>query len=106
MRQSRLRGLAVEHSHGRTARWTVALKRVSLLTGALLLAYLLWPYAVLWRLDAAVRSANPEDLAALVDLGAVRGEIKRKLNKDADSTIDRLSDRFIGWLQEGIQRAR
>jgi hypothetical protein len=80
-----------------------ALRRVALIVGAALVAYLLWPYATLWRLDAAARSSDPEDLAALVDMAAVRDEIKRKLNKDAQSSIERLSDGFIAWLRTGIQ---
>jgi hypothetical protein len=74
-----------------------------LLAAALLLAFLAWPYATLWRLDRAARSGDPAALADLVDLDAVRGEIKRKLNKDADSTIGDLSDPFIRWLGEGIE---
>lgn len=105
MRQSRLHSLAVGRSYRRATHITAGLKRISLIAGAFLLAYLLWPYAALWRLDAAVQSADPQDLADLVDLVSVRGEIKKKLNKDANSSIDRLSDRFIGWLQEGIKAA-
>jgi hypothetical protein len=80
-----------------------AVRRLAVIVGAALLAYLLWPYATLWRLDAATRSADPTDLAALVDIDAVRDEIRRKLNKDAQSSIERLSNGFIAWLQTGIQ---
>lgn len=69
---------------------------------ALLLAFMAGPYVTLWRLDRAVRSYESSALADLVDLDAVRGEIKKRLNKDADSTIGELSDPFIRWLQEGI----
>lgn len=41
-------------------------------------------------------------LARLVDLTSVRAEIKKKLNKDANSTVGKLSDSFIRWLQDGI----
>lgn len=73
---------------------------------ALLMAialFLAWPYFTLWRLDQAVRDGDTAALAESVDLDAVRGELKKKLNKDADSTIGDLSDPFIRWLQEGIQ---
>lgn len=73
------------------------------LGGALLAAYLSWPYVTLWRLDAAVRSAGSQRLEDFVDLDAVRTELKRKLNKDMASTIDDLSDPFIRWLDAGIQ---
>jgi hypothetical protein len=69
---------------------------------ALLPAYLAWPYTTLWGLDRAVRSSDADAFADLVDLEAVRGEIKKKLNKDSDSAIGDLSDAFIQWLEEGI----
>ncbi len=71
-----------------------------LLVTVLLLAYLAWPYATLWRIDRALRNDDSAALAELVDLDAVRGAIKTKLNKDADSSIGDLSDSFIRWLQE------
>lgn len=73
-----------------------------LLVTVLLLAYLAWPYATLWRIDRALRKEDSVALAELVDLDAIRGAIKTKLNKDADSSIGDLSDSFIRWLQEGL----
>jgi hypothetical protein len=70
---------------------------------AILAAYLSWPYATLWRIDRAVRTAEAGRLADLVDLNAVRNEIKRKLNKDSASSIDTLSDPFIRWMEDGIR---
>lgn len=85
-------------------RRAVRVLRVALLVAtALLLIFLAWPYVALWRLDQAVRDDDSVALAELVDLDAVRGEIKKKLNKDANSTIGDPSDPFIRWLQDGIQ---
>jgi hypothetical protein len=75
---------------------------VLVVASALLLSYLAWPYAVLWRIDQAARSGDMVALANLVNLASVRAEIKKKLNKDADSTIGELSNSFIRWLEEGI----
>jgi hypothetical protein len=79
-----------------------ALGLVLVVVGVLLLLYLAWPFATLWRVDQAVRGGDMEALAALVDLESVRAEIKKKLNKDANSTVGKLSDSFIRWLQDGI----
>jgi hypothetical protein len=68
-----------------------------------LLVFMTAPYITLWRLDQALRSGESSALADLVDLAAVRGEIVRKLNKDADSVIGELSDPFIQWLRDGIR---
>lgn len=87
----------------RTRRQRRALGWVLLPLAALLLAYLASPYTSLWRLDRAVRAGDIEAMAALVDLDSVRGEIKKKLNKDVSSRIGPVSERFIRWLQGGIQ---
>lgn len=70
----------------------------------LLLCYLAWPYATLWRLDRALRGNDRATLARLVDLDAVRAEIARKLNKDLKSSLGPPSDAFIAWLEQGIRR--
>jgi len=79
------------------------LRLALIVSTALLLVFLVWPYITLWRLDQAIRSNDSSSLADLVDLDAVRREIKKKLNKDAGSSIDDLSDPFIQRLQEEIQ---
>ena len=90
----RLRGT---RRSARLRRWSLALVLAAL-------AYLAWPYLALWDLDRAIADADPQALAARVDIGSVRDEIRRKLNKDAPSSIGRLSDPFILWLDQGIRR--
>lgn len=68
------------------------------------LVYLAWPYVALWELSRAVADPHPEVLAERVDIEAVRGEIRKKLNKDSPSAIGKLSDPFILWLEGGIRR--
>lgn len=75
-----------------------------LIPALVLLAYLAWPYVTLWRLDRALARGEPQDLAPLVDLEAVRDEIRRKLNKEASSTLGPVSDAFIDWLELAIRR--
>ena len=70
----------------------------------LVLAYLLWPYLILWRLDRALISNDQAALAQLVDLDAVREAIHRQLNKESNGTIGPFSDEFIAWLELGIRR--
>jgi hypothetical protein len=70
----------------------------------LVLAYLAWPYLTLWRLDRALVADDQAALDSLVDLGAIRGEILRKVNKESPSLIGPLSDAFIDWLEQGIRR--
>lgn len=70
-----------------------------------LIAYVAWPYTTLWRLDRALRLDDQASLAQLVDLDAVRGAIRRQLNKEARGQAVPMSDRFIAWLAEGIRQA-
>lgn len=88
-------------AHRPRARWLPPLALLA--TGAALLLYLAWPCATLWSLDRAARNGDADALAALVDLDAVRAAIKTKLNKEAQSAIGPFSDRFIHWLEGGIQ---
>jgi len=71
---------------------------------ALLICYLVWPYVTLWRLDRALVRNDQIVLAHLMDLEAIRDELRRRLNKDIDSTIAPPSDAFIVWLEEAIRR--
>jgi hypothetical protein len=92
------RGLRLRRAprHGGLVRWGLAL----ILAGLL---YLAWPYLALWDLSRAVADADPAILAAHIDIAAVRGEIRKKLNKDSPSRIGKLSDPFILWLDRGIR---
>lgn len=76
------------------------------LTGVILVVTLLFasPYWTLWRMSRAASSATPEALGPFVDLAAVRDQIRRRLNKDLDSRIGEVSDPFIDWIEQGLQR--
>ncbi|EIC20615.1 DUF2939 domain-containing protein [Thiorhodovibrio frisius] len=71
------------------------------LAGLLLFAS---PYWTLWRMSRAASSATPEALRPFVDLGAVRDQIRRRLNKDLKSDIGEVSDHFIEWIEQGLQQ--
>ena len=69
-----------------------------------LAAYVAWPYYHVWRLDQAAILNDRTELNRLVDLEAVREQIKRRLNKEVDSAVGEVSNAFVDWLQTGIQR--
>jgi hypothetical protein len=70
----------------------------------ILLGFLVWPYTAVYRLDQALQTDDQQALEELIDMSAVREQIKRKLNKNVESTIGDVSNSFIDWLQDGIQR--
>jgi len=71
--------------------------------GILMALYILSPYLALWRLDHAIATGPPAALSGLVDIGGVREEILRRLNKDSASRIGEVSDPFIEWLQRALR---
>jgi hypothetical protein len=69
----------------------------------LLLAFLVWPYSVIFRLDQALQDDDRPSIERLVDIGSIRLQIKRKMNKEVETTIGNVSNSFVDWLQNGIQ---
>ena len=67
-------------------------------------AFLIWPYTAVYRLDQALVRNDQQALSEMIDVDAVREQIKRKLNKNVQSNIGDVSNGFIDWLQSGIQR--
>lgn len=70
----------------------------------LLLTFLVWPYTVIYRLDRAMQTDDREAIVQLVDIDSIQQQIKRKMNKDVETTIGDVSNSFVEWLQNGIQR--
>ena len=70
----------------------------------LLLAFLAWPYTAIYRLDQALAENDRQAIESLIDVAAIRWEIKRKMNKNVESSIGDVSNSFVDWLQDGIQR--
>ncbi|MEJ2611921.1 MAG: DUF2939 domain-containing protein [Candidatus Thiodiazotropha sp.] len=67
------------------------------------MAILVWPYTAVYRLDQALQRNDQQALNNMIDVEAVREQIKRKLNKNVQSNIGDVSNGFIDWLQNGIQ---
>jgi hypothetical protein len=86
--------------------WTLRImkKFVTFLLVLCAVAYVAWPYIGVWQLERVVVEHDQEGLARSVDLMAVRGEIKRRLNKEAGASVGNVSNAFVNWLQDGIRR--
>ena len=70
----------------------------------LLLAFLAWPFTAVYRLDQALAANDLAAVEQLVDIESIQQQIKRKMNKDVESSIGEVSNSFVDWLQNGIQR--
>ena len=67
-------------------------------------AFLAWPYTTLYRLDQAMQADDRESIARMIDVESIRQQIKRRMNKEVESTIGEVSNSFVAWLQNGLQR--
>jgi len=70
----------------------------------LLLTFLAWPFTVIYRLDQALQTNDQAAIHQLIDIRAIQQQIKRKMNKEVESSIGDVSNSFVEWLQDGIQR--
>lgn len=80
------------------------MKALASLLFVLVIAFLVWPYTAIYRLDQALQLHHRQTLDEMVDIESVRNQIKRKLNKNLDSSIGSVSNSFVDWLQDGIQK--
>ena len=71
---------------------------------ALLLGFLAWPYTAVYRLDQALQKDDRRAIEQLLDIQSIQQQIKRKMNKEVESSIGDVSNSFVDWLQKGIQR--
>jgi hypothetical protein len=69
-----------------------------------ILAFLIWPYTAVYRLDRALTLNHRLTISEMIDIESVRSQIKRKLNKNLESSIGNVSNSFVDWVQDGIQR--
>ncbi len=67
-----------------------------------MLVYVAWPYAYVYRIDKALTESDRGTLKRLVDLGAIRSEIKRNIDRDMDTALGAGPDGVLGWLKSKI----
>jgi hypothetical protein len=68
-----------------------------------LLAVTAWPYIYVYRLDNALSSADLNSLAPLIDMDAVRTQVKADIEKDVDKTVGDGGGRVMSWLKKGVK---
>lgn len=79
--------------------------------GSLLLiavvAYGIWPYYTLFRLDTALADSDARAIAPFVDLPAVQRRYKQRLGETVGGFVPRGNsegEQVIGWLAENLAR--
>ncbi|MEM7407528.1 MAG: DUF2939 domain-containing protein [Pseudomonadota bacterium] len=67
------------------------------------LALVSWPYIYVYRLDQAVAANDPVRLARLIDMDAVRTQVKAELDREVDGAVGSDGGRVTRWLKQGIK---
>jgi hypothetical protein len=70
----------------------------------ILAAYLIWPFTVLLQLERAMLQDDRAAVAQIIDVNSLRDQIKRRMNKEVQSSIGEVSNGFVDWLQNGLRR--
>lgn len=70
------------------------------------LAFALWPYVTVFRLNSALAQSDAQALAPLVDLPAVQAHYKDRFGNTVDTWLPSggESDEVLGWLSKNIQQ--
>ncbi|NKN34043.1 DUF2939 domain-containing protein [Marichromatium bheemlicum] len=68
-----------------------------------LLGYGLWPYYAVYQLDDAINQEDTTELAALVDLAAIRGHYKARIADGVEGVLPAGdADGVTHWLRQNI----
>ena len=74
------------------------------ITGVVLLflTYLSWPYFYVYRIDRALAGGDRVTLAKLVDLHAVRNELRRSMEQGVTNTLGKEPGNVLGWIKDQV----
>lgn len=70
-----------------------------------LIAFGIWPYYYVFKLDDALGKSDPQSLAPLVDLPAIRANYKERVGAGADALIPEADpNSVLGFIRQNIER--
>jgi hypothetical protein len=79
------------------------MKYIILIVVLTLLAGVAWPYVYVYRLDQALSATSPAALQRLVDLEAVRSQVKKDVDGSVSGAVGNDPGRVTRWLKDGIK---
>lgn len=81
------------------------MKLISSLLFAALLVFLAWPYYRIYQLDDVLGHEDPQELAPLVDLAAVRTGVVQQLDARVQSTTGQAAQgSLLDWVQDNLRK--
>jgi hypothetical protein len=70
-----------------------------------LIAYGIWPFFTVFRLDQAITQDGTAHLATMVDLPAIRANYKERVTATANSFLPPgNADSVMGWIRQNVER--
>lgn len=70
-----------------------------------LIAFGIWPYYYVYKLDDALGKSDTTDLAALTDLSSIRANYKSRLEAGANAILPAADPASVmGWLRDNLDR--
>jgi hypothetical protein len=76
---------------------------MSAIVTLVILAYLAWPYYVLWRLDRAIAENRISELARLLDLAAIRRQFQALWEADVTGVAEQFDNPVFRFLRGGVK---
>ncbi len=64
--------------------------------------FVAWPYTTLYRLDRALSHDDEAALVELIDITAIRAQMKRNIERDMSSTLGGNSHTVLGWVKDQL----
>ena len=81
------------------------MKLISSLLFAALLVFLTWPYYRIYQLDDVLGHNDPQELAPLVDLAAIRTGVVQQLDARVQSTTGQAAQgSLLDWVQDNLRK--
>jgi hypothetical protein len=68
-----------------------------------ILAFVAWPYTVVYRLDRAVLAHDRRELEKLLDLVAIRQQLKQQLDQNIEDYTEQLDNLVLRFLRGGVK---
>jgi hypothetical protein len=68
-----------------------------------ILAFVAWPYAVVYRLNRAVMANDRHELERLLDLDAIRQHLKQQLDQNIEDSTEQLDNLVVSFLRGGVK---
>jgi len=69
----------------------------------LLIVYIAWPYVAVYRLDRALAVNDRDELVKLIDVDAIRRQLRGRLDREIEGVAERYDNPIFRFLRGGAK---